>query len=205
MGYIVFHELTAINVINLYSNQMFKQMNKDGAGFTPRQGTYALGVATVISGLISIEFVKHFGRRTLLIWGHIGIAGAHGLCAYFNYSSNNNGIIAMIILFDLIYYNSSGPLAWVYAAETLIDVALGIALTILYFSAFSLSVVSPILMQDDMLGPTVVFMMFSAFSFAGAIYAMIFIKETIHLNDREKKTLYLTKKQKRELFNKGPA
>lgn len=37
MGYIVFHELTAINVINLYSNQMFKQMEDSGtAWFTPR-------------------------------------------------------------------------------------------------------------------------------------------------------------------------
>ena len=100
----------------------------------------------MVSGLISIEFVKHFGRRTLLIGGHIGIALAHGLCAYFNFSGSNTGIIVMIILFDLIYYNSSGPLAWVYAAETLIDVALGIAILVLYFSAFTLSIISPILM-----------------------------------------------------------
>ena len=176
---------------------MFKDMDDKGdAPFTPRQGTYILGITTVITGLISIEFIKHFGRRTLLIWGHVGIGFAHGMCGYFNLIGANYGIIAMIMLFYLVYYNSSGPLAWMYAAETCIDIALGISLLTLYGSAFSISVVTPILMEDNVMGPSNVFFMLSAFSFCGAIYCYIFIRETLTLTDKEKKTVYLTDKQK---------
>lgn len=43
--YMIFHELTGINVINMYSNTMFADMQKEGAAFTPRQGTYLTGCA----------------------------------------------------------------------------------------------------------------------------------------------------------------
>ena len=36
IAYIIFHELTGINVIMLYSNQMFKQMSSGGSSITPR-------------------------------------------------------------------------------------------------------------------------------------------------------------------------
>ena len=124
---------------------------------------------------------------------------AHGGCAYFDATDNNTGIVAMVIFFLFAYYNSSGPLAWLYAAETLIDAALGTAITILYLTAFVLSVVSPILMQDDMMGPTAVFIVFSGFSLAGALYSGIYIRDTRGLSDKEKKEVYLTKEQKLKL------
>lgn len=53
IGYIVFHELTGINVINMYSNTMFTEMSKEGAGFTPRQGTYLIGAFQVLGTIMS--------------------------------------------------------------------------------------------------------------------------------------------------------
>lgn len=100
----------------------------------------------------------------------------------------------MIIIYYLFYYNTTGAIAWIYAAETTIDVALGISILVLYGSAFILSIVCPILMDDDVLGPTLVFIMFSVFSVGGAIYAFVFIKETINLTDKEKKELFMTEK-----------
>ncbi len=81
-----------------------------------------------------------------------------------------------------------------YAAETVIDIALGISILVLYGSAFILSVITPILMEDDMMGPSNVFFMLSGFSLFGALYTFCFIKETLGLTDKQKKTLYLTKK-----------
>ena len=93
----------------------------------------------------------------------------------------------MIILFYLFYNNTTGPIAWIYAAETTIDVALGISILVLYGSAFAMSIICPILMDDDVMGPTLVFAMLSVFSLIGALYALVFIKETINLTDKEKK------------------
>ena len=41
--YMLFHELTGINVIVIFSNKMFENMQEGGASFTPRQGTYLVG------------------------------------------------------------------------------------------------------------------------------------------------------------------
>lgn len=45
IGYVFFHEVAAINVINYYSNQIFKESEQGGSSFTPRLGTLFVGVA----------------------------------------------------------------------------------------------------------------------------------------------------------------
>ena len=77
LGYIVFHELTGINVIMQYSNQMLKQMQSKTFPITPREGTYMVGVANFLTSFMSIFVVKCFKRRTLLIVGHLAIAAIH--------------------------------------------------------------------------------------------------------------------------------
>ena len=53
ISYMIFHEMTGINVINMYSNTMFKDMAKGGASFTPRQGTYLCGAIQVFATILS--------------------------------------------------------------------------------------------------------------------------------------------------------
>ena len=77
----------------------------------------------------------------------------------------------MIMLFYLFYGNSTGPIAWMYVTETNIDIAVGLCLMVLYGTSFILSTLSPILMEDDVMGPSNVFFMFSGFSFLGGIYS----------------------------------
>lgn len=190
MGYIIFHELTGINVINLYSTTMFKEMHKGGGGIAPRTGTYIVGVFNVVGTACSILFVNNFGRKTLLIWGHILIAIVHAMVGYFNVEGNNNGVVAMIMVFLFVYGNTSGPLAWLYAAETVIDVAMGICLLTLWGTVCVLSQVCPILMDVNSIGPSNVFFIFSGLSVFGALYVAVFIKESRGLSDREKKLLY---------------
>ena len=79
-----------------------------------------------------------------------------------------------------------------YAAETNIDVALGICIFVLYSSALGISLAMPIMMEDDHLGPSNTFFVLSGFSIAGAIYVAIFIRETLGLTDKEKKTIFMT-------------
>lgn len=53
IGYMIFHELAGINVINMYSNTMFHKMQNNGASFTPREGTYLIGVIQVLATAMS--------------------------------------------------------------------------------------------------------------------------------------------------------
>ena len=82
--YIIFHELTGINVILQYSNTMFHQMESKGASFTPRQGTFMVGIINTVAGLTAIWLVKRVGRRPLTVWGHSGMALCHLAIALFN-------------------------------------------------------------------------------------------------------------------------
>ena len=64
---ILFHEMTAINVVLIFSTTLFENM--ESATFSARNGTLFIGVVNLIGSIIALRFVKKFGRRTLLLWG----------------------------------------------------------------------------------------------------------------------------------------
>ena len=129
----VFHELTGINVILAYSNTILKNILGDKtSGFNARTGTYAVGVVNLLSSFVSIFAVRSFGRKSLLLVGHVGIFIAHLLVAIFTLTGTNAGVLAMICFFLFAYQNSSGPIAWLYAAETCCDVGLAVSLNTLW-------------------------------------------------------------------------
>ena len=95
-----------------------------------------------------------------------------------------------LFLYLFIYSNTTGPLAWVYAAETTTDAGLGFCLFFMYFCIFILTLVCPILMQPDNMGTANVFFLFAGISLVGAIFYYFFLKEPKNLTDKEKKNLY---------------
>ena len=102
--YIVFHELTGINVILTYSNTILENiLGTKTSGFNARTGTYCISAANTLSSLVSIWFVRSFGRKTLLLYGHVGIALSHLLVAIFTITDVNYGVLAMICFFLFSY------------------------------------------------------------------------------------------------------
>ena len=95
-----------------------------------------------------------------------------------------------LFAFLIFYCNTTGPLAWVYAAETTTDSGLGFCLFIMYLSIFSLTLVCPYLMQPNILGTANVFYLFAGISLVGSIFYYFNLKETKNLTDKEKKDLY---------------
>jgi hypothetical protein len=162
-------------------------MEKDGTKITPRQGTYITGFANAAGTLMSCFIVKHLNRKPLLIWGHIGMAMVHAGVGVFALEGMNEGVLAMVILFLFVYANTSGVIGWLYAAETVVDVALGVCMMTLWLTVLILSFVCPILMSKDSIGIQNVFFIFSGISLVGSAFCYYFIKETQGLSDREKK------------------
>ena len=160
---------------------------------SPRNATILLGFIVSGAAVFAMWFVKQFGRRTIIIWGHFAMSIVLALTGIFNNLQYDSWVLAMIILYLSIYVNTSGPIAWVYATETTIDTALGACLFVLWGTTFFVSLVSPILMGDDYLGVSNVFFLFSILSFGGSTYGFFFIKETYGLSDKEKKSLYYPK------------
>ena len=149
MIYMVFHELTGINVILAYSNTILKNILGDKtSGFNARTGTYCISLVNFFSSFVSIFVVRAFGRRILLFWGHTGIFVAHLMVAIFTITGVNAGVLIMICFFLFVYQNSSGPIAWVYAAETCCDVGLAVSLNTLWGTVLILQLSTQPLMDS---------------------------------------------------------
>lgn len=85
----------------------------------------------------------------------------------------------------------NGPIVWVYSAEVVVDTALGICILVLWIWVLALSLTTNYLMEAlDTYG---VFWIFGGTSFIGGIFAFFFVKETVGLNDKDRKSLYMPK------------
>lgn len=80
VGNCFFHEVAGINVINLYSNQIFA--SGTSSLFSPRSGTLCLGFGNLIGALMSVPALKIAGRRTLLIGGNFSFFVCHAFIGY---------------------------------------------------------------------------------------------------------------------------
>ena len=76
-----FHELSAINAILLYTNQILSEAS--GGKLSPRMGSDAIGVINLIAASCAVFTAKTFSRRFLFIWGHIMIGICHILVGLF--------------------------------------------------------------------------------------------------------------------------
>ena len=127
--YIIFHELTGINVVLMYSSTILENiLGNDPGSFNARQGTYLVATANLLASFTSIFTVRKFGRRTLLLVGHFSIFVSYMLMGTFVITSIDYGVLVMICVFLFCYQNSSGVVAWLYAVETCTDISLGICL-----------------------------------------------------------------------------
>lgn len=96
---IVFHELTGINAILLYSNTMFKQMGLAN----PRLGTYFTGIAGLLGLITAIVILNKIGRRNLLIVGHILMGLCHTLVGIFAFYGVSLWVCIMVVSFIYTY------------------------------------------------------------------------------------------------------
>lgn len=148
----------------------------------------------MVATLTATQLTKKVGRRPLLLLGHF-LMGAIHLGVGLSNNANQDGLtLALILSFLFVYQNSSGPLAWVYAAETTAESAMGFVLLTLWGSVMVLTLVCPPLMAEGSLGPSPVFFIFSGLSFIATVFIYFYMKETLGLSDKEKRSLYAPQK-----------
>ena len=92
-----------MNVVTAYSETIFEDVLGKNSGFTPREGSYALGLMNFTACCASIITLRYFGKRTLLIYGHLGMSLSWLLVAIFDVTGLNYGTLVMLCLFIFIY------------------------------------------------------------------------------------------------------
>lgn len=145
-------------------------------------GTYVLSLANLLSYINCIWTVNAYGRRSLLLFGHIGIACAHFCIALSIVYSFNFGVVLMMCAFIWLYANTTGTIAWVYAAETCTDIGMGVCLLTLWAVVLLEIMLVPMLINTPMQVQGV-FFLFSVLSVFATFFIYFYVKETKGLTD----------------------
>lgn len=128
-GLAVFQQITGINAIIYYADEIFAQ-----AGFTTpeqqaRATLYAVGVVNVLATFIAIAYVDRFGRKPLLRAGLVGmfvsLAAVGGAFLAFDESATTAGgpsTVGIITVIGLVVFIASfafslGPVTWTMISE----------------------------------------------------------------------------------------
>ena len=188
---IIFHELTGINVVGMYSNTILHEITA-GSAIDPRIGAIILGTVSVIGGLASFKVLKTWGRRPLLIFGYVGISMCHIAIGFLTIYKVDIANLCCLCLFMFLYQITTGQITWIYTVEVCVDVSLGVSFYTLWFVVLILLLGSQPLMATA-LGPQGVFFIFAGCCAVAAVFCYLEIRETKDLTDKEKKSLFVPK------------
>jgi MFS transporter, SP family, galactose:H+ symporter len=192
VGLAVFQQVTGINAIIYYANEIFAQ-----AGFTTAQQQakatlYAVGAVNVLATLVAVAWVDRFGRRPLLLTGLVGMCvslAAVGLsfAALSNTpagatSTTVGGIVTVFALVAFIasFAFSMGPVVWTLISEIYPNRvrgrAMAVATAVNWLSAFL--VAQFFLSLVDAIGESTTFFLFSALCVVSFVFVYRLVPET---------------------------
>jgi sugar porter (SP) family MFS transporter len=192
IGLAVFQQVTGINAIIYYANEIFAE-----AGFTTAQEQakatlWAVGVVNVLATFVAVAWVDRFGRRPLLLTGLIGMAlslAAVGLSfaalehrADSPTSTTVGGIVTVVALVVFIgsFAFSMGPVVWTLISEIYPNRVRGRAIAVAtaanWLSAFL--VAQFFLSVVDAIGEATTFFVFSALCVVTYVFVLHFVPET---------------------------
>lgn len=161
-----------------------------------------VGLVNYFGSLFAVVPVKKFTRRNLLIVGHIMIAGSHFLVGIFAQFNLHTLALVSILLFLLSFSTTDGPIGFMYAAEVVVDSALGLCYFALIGSILVLQLTTEFMM-DSWLQPQGVFWLLSFISLIASVYCYFYVRDTTYLTDKEKKLLFTPAKYLEEKVENG--
>ncbi|KIK55133.1 hypothetical protein GYMLUDRAFT_176156 [Collybiopsis luxurians FD-317 M1] len=181
-----FQQWTGTNAINYFSPQIFAGLGITGTTSTLlATGVYGWNAFQVISvGLVLMFAVEAFGRKRCLIVGGIG----QGLMMLWigGYSAihPSNKIVpasyvSLIAVYLYAVFYCVGPVPWVVAGEVapnhLRTVALSIAIGVNWLFSFTISKITPIMLENITYGT---FLIFGIMCMIMAVWTYVFYPET---------------------------
>ncbi len=188
----VFQQWCGTNVIFNYAQEIFQS-----AGYHVGDILFNIvitGVANVIFTIVAIFTVDKWGRRSLMLFGAIGLAVIYlilGAC----FAMGVTGFFMVILVVAAIacYAMSLGPVTWVLLSEIFPNRIRGVAMAVCTFALWSactiLTFTFPILNSE--FGSSGTFWIYSVICFLGFIFFLIKLPETKgkSLEELEKKLI----------------
>jgi len=176
-GLSALQQLSGINALITFSNQVFigtSSSEPSESNFdTARTYTVLFGSINLLTPLIASGFMTKVGRKTLLITGNI-------VCMICLLIFPITALPAIIQKLSVFVYTigfgfSLGPIVWLYNAEILPDIGIGIAVLVNWVCA--MLVVQTFTLLSGPLGDSA-FLIFFGFCVIGLFFLIVFVKET---------------------------
>lgn len=175
----IFQQMVGINAVINYAPMIFEKTGVEG-NIALLQSVF-IGVINFLATIIALFFIDTKGRKTLLIWGALGMALTLAYVSYgFAFDANNIGILIAILIYIAFFAASFAPILAVITSEIFSNHFRGIAMSftssISWISTFIVVQFSPYILNH--FGGSVLFGIFAIFSFLALIFVKLWIPET---------------------------
>ena len=161
---------------------------------TPKNGTILVGVVNFVGSLVSFLFVRNFKRKPLMVLGHFLVGSSLVSIGIFAYYDISMGVLIMMLIQLFVYQQTIGPLTWIYVTEVINDSGMGFVMLIYKAALLFVSTTNNFLMSSS-LESYGVFWMFGGITLVGAVFHLLFMKETKDMTDKSKKAIFMPVEQ----------
>ena len=185
----IFSQLTGIGVVFYYSAQIFHI-----AGFSGDSSMFQsviLGVTNLIFTIIAMSVIDKVGRKSLLLFGQLGMVVVLGLFGYGLISGNITGywLVGLLVTYIAFFAASQGVVVWVILSEMFPNIIRARGASMGSFANWiisaSLNFFFPVVIgffgttqAAQQLGMGYTFIFFAFVTFIGFIYLKNYILET---------------------------
>lgn len=172
----VFQQMSGVNALIFFSNDIFK-IGADPLSNQPMVYTIIMSAIQIVITFIASLVVERSGRRLLLLIGFSFVTIILGAFAVVGTLTANSPALKWFIWVYMIGFGLSvGPLPWVYMADILPDVGLGVAALANWLAVFVIGMAFPPIASA--FGTAQAFFIFTGLTLLGTIFIFIWCKET---------------------------
>jgi len=190
LGLVLFQQLSGQPSVLYFANRIFEQA---GLGF---EAAVAVGVFKLIMTSISAYLVEspNFGRRSLLLYGNVGITVSLCLLSYLYGQApsagdlqSQLGIIASMFVFVGAYQVGFGPITWLVLSEIFPLRVRSAAVSLGTLTNFASNLLITLLFEAERqaFGEQLLFAQFAAIGLASVLFTYFYVFETRGLSLEE--------------------
>ncbi len=189
IGLAVFQQITGINAIIYYANEIFADVGFSTPLEQAAATTWAIGGVNVLATFVAIAYIDRFGRRPLLQAGLVGMGislTVVGIAFLWLDDSSGGatdaGVITLValVVFIASFAFSLGPVTWTVINEVFPNRvrgrAVSVATAVNWFSAWLVS--QFFLTLVDGIGSSATFWLFATFSAIAFVWITLRVPET---------------------------
>ena len=175
-----FQQITGINAVIMFAPEMFKAAG--AAKGDSMMMSMVVGLVNFLMTIIALWLVDKKGRKTLLLWGAVGmiVSLAYLTWEFANPVQYGPGVLAALLVYISFFAASFAPVMWVIISEIypnrIKGVAMSFSTAISWLCTFLTVYFAPVIQGG--LGLSYLFGIFGIFSVLAFVFVKIWIPET---------------------------